>query len=191
MKKVLSLIACLSLTCAVNATIIDFDALAVSGSYNGALVEDGYDLNFNQMYVASGSTSTATTEIERLYDSNGTFTISESLGAAFEFVSIDWEWEYGEVANISLEGFFNGVSLGVDTFNSATNSYTTFASTNLFGLTIDTLVINADRSVRSGGSFDTLVLNESVNIPEPTSIFLLGLGLVGVVFSRKKNIKLF
>ena len=175
---------------AASAVVIDFDSTGIpTGTFTGAFTEDGFDLLFtDMMFAGTGSTSTAPIEIERRVLTQGTLEITKSGGGLFTFGSIDWEWEYGRDTSITIDGLVGGGVVGTDTYTatSGATGYSTYGAAGLAGISVDKLIIYADRDGASGGAFDTIVL-EAAAAPEPGTVALLALGLAGLAARRRSR----
>ncbi|MEO1689579.1 MAG: VPLPA-CTERM sorting domain-containing protein [Pseudomonadota bacterium] len=174
--------------------VIDFEGVGAdegAGLFTGTATEDGFTLDFDEMFISLDSTSTPDFEVEREFLTDGVLTITKG-GDLFDFVSVDWQIEIGAAADITLEGFLGAVSLGSDTFTTGLADYTTFSAVDLAGLSLDRLVIRADRALDRIGSFDTVVLNDgpggpSSEVPVPAAGGLLVAALGGLALMRRRR----
>lgn len=162
------------------AVTIDFDAITTTNvDFSGTHFEDGFTLAFTDMFINTGNAASPPNEVERIAggSTTGVLTITKTGGGTFEFSAVDWQLEYGTTASISLEGYLGGPSAGVDTFSTGSFAYNTFGAANLSGVTIDTLVIRADRNLSAGGSFDNVELLVAAVVPAPAPVVLLAIGV--------------
>ncbi|MEO0680694.1 MAG: VPLPA-CTERM sorting domain-containing protein, partial [Pseudomonadota bacterium] len=176
--------------------VIDFEGVGAEqgeGEFTGTATEDGFTLDFDEMFIALGSTSTPDFEIERSAGTDGVLTITKG-GDLFGFISVDWEAEDDDEPNIdiTLEGFLGAASQGADTFTTGLQAYTTFSAVDLAGLSLDRLVISADRDGGFSGAFDTVVLNDapggpSSEVPVPAAGGLLVAALGGLALMRRRR----
>jgi hypothetical protein len=106
----------------------------------------------------------------------------DSLMGAFMFDGA-WFKEWSSTsATVSIEGYLNNSLVDTVSFTISNNGWQFVSG---FSSSVDSLVI------RDGGSvfmMDNFTFN-TTQVPEPASIALLGLGLAGIGFSRKRKAK--
>lgn len=195
MKKIVFLIC--SLFCgAANATAITFDESAgvFSDGYGGLdwsgfgrvhtptyfTQDTGYVRgNISPEYTAFTSSSSGAPATVSI--ASGTF---DFTGA---YITAAWQNDL----TVYIDGLLSGSTLFSQVFT-INDDAPIFTNSNFLG--IDTLNIytfsGVDAGTPGGGkhvAIDNFTINESVSVPEPASIALLGLGLAGIGFSRKKK----
>jgi len=194
---VLALAAAVGIVSAAPAaalTIIDFEDLGAAQGvsfFSGIAEEDGFTLDFDLMFISSGSDSTPIYEIAREAFTEGALTLSKG-GERFAFASIDWKSQdvrQTSTADIELEGFVGIASAGIDVFSTGSLDYATFAAVNLAGVMIDRLVIRADRLPGKLGAFDTVALetrgdDAAVPVPAAGGLLILGVGALAALRRR-------
>lgn len=197
MKKIVFLICCLFFG-AANSTVITFDETTgvFSSGYGGLdwigfnrvhaptyhVQDTGYVRgNISAEYTAytSGSSSSPST----VSVGSGTF---DFIGM---YITAAWQNDLA----VYIEGYLTGSTLFSQVFT-INDDGPIFTNSNFIG--IDTLriytVAGVDAGTPGSGKYvaiDNFTINESISVPEPASIALLGLGLVGIGFTRKKNNK--
>ncbi|NOQ76206.1 MAG: PEP-CTERM sorting domain-containing protein [Methylococcaceae bacterium] len=185
MKKII-LLAGFLFTGSANAILIDFENIAPNGSVtteNGAipsLSQDGFTFSTSHGHIwDSAQPSWNGNGTDWMLNDSSSFTISRSDNALFSFDGLDAAtWRGSLLGSVAINGFVGGNLL--TTINlQITNIWTTFNMNNTFSA-VDTITF-----ISSNGGYDNLIINN--NVPEPTSITLLGLGLAGLGFSRKKK----
>lgn len=104
---------------------------------------------------------------------------------SINFLENQTESAFAMVSNSSLWNFsalFNGAV--VESFSEIVNTSTP----NFYGftgITFDEILISS--SINDAMIIDNLQMGETTSVPEPTSLAILALGLVGIGFSKKKK----
>jgi hypothetical protein len=119
----------------------------------------------------------------------GNAVVTEKDGNTFSFQSV-WARTlapaYGNTGERHIVGYLSGVVVGSITFDLSTNWQQVTGNLS----NIDTLVFELTSDGRNGLYFlDDLVLNESTPVPEPSTLLLLGSGLVGLVGYGRRRMK--
>jgi hypothetical protein len=165
--------------------VLDFDAFA-AGSFTGTLgTEDGITISAMGGVPYIDDFSLFGNPLNGFFNdetgSTSTFSFVGSGLFTFDTLDIVGGLFGGASGDVTVEGYLGGVLQASDTF-SPTSSFTTVSAAGLAGLGIDRLDVLMPEF---GVSADNLVLGNS--IPEPTTLALLGLGLAGVGWSRRKQ----
>lgn len=176
------------------ATIIDFEDITATGGYTTetvaipSLSEDGFIFD-----VTDGSGHAHIWDSGHAsYNGNGTdwfihessslFTITRSDKALFTFNGFDAaSWNNIGATSTLVYGYVNGTLINTITVD-LTNTWTSFDLGNTFA-SVDTIKLGE-------GGYDNILLNTTntnTSVPEPTSLALFGLGLMGLSFLRKRK----
>jgi hypothetical protein len=110
-------------------------------------------------------------------------------GEIFSFVQFDLGGYFEGGDDVVVEGFLGGISQGVDSFHTTTSPLAPFAvegATNLLGVGIDELTIRLFNG-RDFPMMDNIVLNDAVQVPEPSTLAIFALGMLGLASRRMKK----
>jgi hypothetical protein len=191
MKKIICLFVCLFAGTA-NAVVINFDAItttdeqAISANYAG--------MSWGGNWYVESSTSSGNGSVSGDYaafNGFGELAMNLSSDVDFDFTGAYFtSWtlrglsQYYSATSITIEGYNNNALIGSVSMNLSADQYDWFQA--------DLLGVDEVRFISSSSKqwwlMDDLTINESTSVPEPASVALFGLGLAGLIFSRRKKI---
>lgn len=190
MKKIICLLACYIFTGVANAAVIDFEGVApkyslVNVSPSTPYTESGFTLTpFNDQSavfdeLALFSMIGNSSDWFGFAESN-TVTLTSNLSGTFDLLSLLIGPSF--IGNNPIDALITGTLLGGGTVTSSLKGLTTATSTNLGWTNLTSVYFNST----DDAGIDNINVTVS-SVPEPSTIALLGLGLVGIGFSRRKK----
>ena len=113
---------------------------------------------------------------------------NDATGGLFTFAGSDVAFQFGEVHNISFEGYLLGALVGTDVFATLDDGgYITRNSLVLSGVPIDELRVVLDATSFTASIIDNVQVDPSSGVPEPTSLLLFVTGGLGLIVVRRRN----
>ncbi len=196
-KGFLASICLLTLSTTASATLITFDNIAGGSNQNSWAsvgVHTGYNFSTNLHWIdvvnSYWNYGAVSGDFALLNNYSGVGIITASNNADFYFGGI-WAKSWGTAANSGgpdyLSGFLRGMKNNQVVWQVTTGlngSYKFFGAQNF---AIDQLQLGFGNHFIADNLTLTRELAPSVNVPEPSSVAILGLGLLALLRLRKKS----
>lgn len=168
----------------VGATTLAFDDLGggyqeVPATYNGFNLTGFAVLDNSSGF---GAKATSGSSYAYIYCCDRSDTIRSATGATFDLISGDFSVLQGRSDVFTVKGFLEGNELYVINLN--VNSGITSQLLNFSGVDLVTFSSNYSNNL----TVDNLLITTG-NVPEPASLALLGVGMLGFITSRRKSEK--
>jgi len=182
------------------AAVISFDDVPGANPWSsGNAIADGYyGFNWDQFYVLNGGNYSPGSGYDNGVTSgewvayNAWANVATINDFDFDFNGAYFTGAWNDGLNINIQGLNDGNLLYDQTFQVNTSGPTWYAA-NFIG--VDQLVFSSfggiyHQGLNGGGThfaMDDFTYNETAPVPEPSTILLLGAGLLGLVgFNRKR-----
>lgn len=196
-KGFLASICLLTLSTTASATLITFDNIAggsVQNSFSQVGVHAGYNISTNLHWIdvvnSGWNFGAVSGDFALLNNYSGVGIITATNNADFYFGGI-WAKRWATAPNSggadNLSGFLRGMKNNQVVWQVTTGlngSYKFFGAQNF---AIDQLELGFGNHFLADNLTLTRELTPNVNVPEPSSVAILGLGLLGLLRLRKKS----
>lgn len=194
-KILTAAILAIGVTTSAHASILTFDDIGVSGSVypnytNNGFVEQGYQFSNNMDVIdvspsggwwSNGVGSGHSGKFATLNDYGGPMVMTLVGGGSFSVQDLWINGWQGAPGTATITGLLNGVvtnTVSIEFGQPWTDAVLNFAQVDSLNLSATTVFLVDDISVNGG----------SKTVPEPATLALLGLGLVGLGFSRRRKV---
>lgn len=206
MKKIFAGLLLAVSSIGAQASTVDFQDLSFGNcAYygSGGVTSGGYSFAGNtadanlfgcSAGLVAGNTSNALINA----NAHSIITMAQVGGGVFSLTSFeagnrfDAPYYYGTSTGLDVVGFLNGGGTVSQQFAFNGNAFEQFTlGSGFFNLdyVVFTAIGNAGSNGAAGSEFviDNIVVNESVAVPEPASLALLALGLLGFAATRRRK----
>ena len=191
-----SLIVIFFTSLSASATVITFDGMGVN--VDKPVIVDGFTFDYldeNGWCICDTGSSSAqisngTDQILIRDTSDRDSTISMTIDGVAEFSLTSFLGADGLLGiggrTIEVTGFYGIGGSVVESFSTIANTQSSYLLSGAFtGLVSVNFYSFGDRG--DGLALDNITVNEDVRLPEPASLALLGLGLMGLGIARKRR----
>ena len=170
---------------------VDFDS-ASTGTFT-SFIEDGVEITkasgnsmvwtpsepFGSQFILANSRS--------LYGTSNQFFLNLTDGGEFTLESFDIGTTFnGTGWDLNIIAWNSSSYIGGDTYTDIASNIVTETPNSLSGISVDRLLFSFTGSLSDSGfaGIDNIVLN-TVSVPEPSTLALLIIGIIGVAFKGK------